>query len=172
MTTRKPQILFVCTGNIFRSLSAEFAMRAADKGGAYDFSSAGTRTRFARPLRDDVLGSISKHIGQDASAHQSRPLDEEILRKADLVVAMDLDHQRHLRDHFNIKAPLFLQISRGVQLGLPDLPDVVPDFRNQPEESARFVDYMVGRIKGEAPSFMKNLPRYLAARGVAPRPQP
>lgn len=169
---KKPRILFVCTGNIFRSLSAEFGMRAADERGAYHFSSAGTATTYARRVRGDVLAAITAN-GADAAAHKSRPLDAAIVAESDLIVAMDRDHQRFIRDTFNRHAPLFLDISRGQDAGIPDLPDVVPDYKTNPEASALFVRRTVDFIMGEKPGFMANLPRFLpsAANPVAKPPR-
>ncbi|MBU0860118.1 MAG: hypothetical protein KJ667_09275 [Alphaproteobacteria bacterium] len=157
----KPHIIFVCTGNIFRSLSAEFGMRAADTRGDFTFASAGTNTHHARRLRSDVLGAIAAHDQIDAAGHISRVLNQDIVDGADLIVAMDRDHQKYIRDTFNRHAPLYLEISRDLSEGVPDLPDIVPDYKTNPVAAAAFVNETVTRIMNERPAFLKNIRRYL-----------
>ena len=158
----RPHVVFVCTGNIFRSLSAEFGMRAADTSGDYSFASAGTDTHLRRRLRSDVLDANTAH-GINAAIHESRPLTQEIVDGADLLVAMDETHQKHIRDTFNRHAPLFLEISRGTPAGIPDLPDIIPDYKDRPAESRAYVKQAVDGIMGERAGFMANLPKFITA---------
>ena len=172
MPKRRPQIVFVCTGNIFRSLSAEFGMRAADTGNDWTFASAGTHTREGRRLRTDVLDANAAH-GVDAGGHYSRVLTAGIAEQADLLIAMDRDHQRFIREKFNRHAPLFLEVSRGLKEGVPDLPDIVPDYQNNPEAARIYVAQAVDFIMAERPAFLRNLPHFLpkiAPGPAAPRP--
>lgn len=160
------RIVFVCTGNIFRSLSAEYGARAfanrhPDLSRAFNFSSAGTHTRPHRRLRADILAAIAAHGQIDAAAHASRPLDAAIVRDATLLVALDQDHQDYIRRTFNRHAPLYLEIARGVALGIPDLPDIVPDYKTNPAAAAAGVDDTVRRIIRATPRFLQNLPHFL-----------
>lgn len=159
---RKPQVVFVCTGNIFRSLSAEFGMRAADVYGNYTFASAGTDTVNGRKLRTDVLDANAAH-GHDASIHHSRILTQDIADGADLIVAMDEGHQAFIREKFNRHAPLFLEISRGTAVSIPDLPDIVPDYKVREDEARAYVTEAINGIMGERAGFLANLPRFVPA---------
>lgn len=158
----RPHVVFVCTGNIFRSLSAEFGMRATDHAGAYVFASAGTSTHLRRRLRSDVLDANAAY-GIDAATHESRPLTQAIVDSADLLVAMDETHQKHIRDTFNRHAPLFLEISRGTPAGIPDLPDIIPDYKDKPDEARAYVKQAVDGIMAERAGFMANLHKFVPA---------
>ena len=119
-------ILFVCTGNIFRSLAAEYALRR-ELGDAVAVSSAGTDDypHVVRPnVRDYLLAK-----GLDARAHRRRTVTREILAGAELVIAMSTDHQRFLREKFHLQAPVFLEACGGACEALPDIEEVVPDYR-------------------------------------------
>lgn len=118
-------ILFVCTGNIFRSLTAEYAFRRELPTIAV--SSAGTDDypHVVRPNVRDYL--LSK--GLDVRAHKRRTVTEEILATAELVVAMSTDHQRFLREKFELQAPVFLEACGGACEPLPDIEEVVLDYR-------------------------------------------
>jgi len=118
-------IVFVCTGNIFRSLTAEYALRRELP--ALAVSSAGTDDypHVVRPnVRDYLLAK-----GLDVRAHRRRTVTPEILASAELVVAMSTDHQRFLRDKFGLAAPVFLEACGGPSEPLPDIEEVVLDYR-------------------------------------------
>ncbi len=88
-------VLFVCTGNTCRSPMAEaLAREKADRGwdGKVEFSSAGTldlESSPASPLAVEVLSEI----GIDLNTHRSTHLNEEIIKSADLIVAMAQRHK-------------------------------------------------------------------------------
>ena len=130
------RILFVCTGNIFRSLTADVALKKLLSGNrAVHVSSAGTDDypHVVRPYTRDYL--LSK--GYDVSAHQRRTLTAEIVRESSLVVAMSTDHQAIIRERFAREAPLFLEVCGVGTEWLPDIEDVIPDYRtNRPAVEA------------------------------------
>jgi len=121
-------ILFVCTGNIFRSLTAEYALRRElGPASAIAVSSAGTDDypHVVRPNVHDYL----REKGLDVSAHRRRTLTRDILAHTELVIAMSTDHQRVLREKFGIAALVFLEACGGACAPLPDIEEVVLDYR-------------------------------------------
>ncbi|WP_114855062.1 low molecular weight protein-tyrosine-phosphatase [Brachybacterium sp. YJGR34] len=95
------RILTVCTGNICRSPMAEYALRAALEAGGLDdrveIASVGTSGwEIGNPV-DPRAGALLRRHGIDASAHRARQMDDEELRRADLVLALDHDHVDPLR---------------------------------------------------------------------------
>jgi protein-tyrosine phosphatase len=120
-------VLFVCTGNIFRSLTAEYALRHA-LGGASGIvvASAGTEDfpHVVRPVvRDYLLAQ-----GLDVRSHRRRTLTSEILRDAGLVIAMSTDHRVVLTQQFNRRdVPLFTEACGLPGEPLPDVDDVIAD---------------------------------------------
>ncbi len=119
-------ILFVCTGNIFRSLAAEYALRR-ELGDSMAVSSAGTDDypHVVRPnVRDYLLAK-----GLDVRTHRRRTVSREILAGTDMVIAMSTDHQRVLREKFGVEVPLFLEACGGASEPLPDIEEVVLDYR-------------------------------------------
>ncbi|HYR35669.1 MAG TPA: hypothetical protein VEQ87_15370 [Burkholderiales bacterium] len=121
-------ILFVCTGNIFRSLTAEYALRR-ELGPQSDLvvASAGTDDypHVVRPnVRDYLLAK-----GLDVRSHQRRTVTAEMVREARHVIAMSTDHQRFLERQYNLYAPVFLEACGGACEALPDIEEVVLDYR-------------------------------------------
>ena len=85
------RVLFVCTGNICRSPFAEVVARS--KG--LDVESAGVAAyEGAEPTEDAI--AVARELGYDLSSHQARPLTEQMLERADVVVGMTAEHVRAL----------------------------------------------------------------------------
>ncbi len=121
-------ILFVCTGNIFRSLTAEYALRR-ELGAQSDLviASAGTDD-FPHVVRANVRDYLLAK-GLDVRAHQRRTLTREVLAPAERVIAMSTDHQRVLQERFGRRVPVFLEACGGACEALPDIEEVVLDYR-------------------------------------------
>ena len=119
-------IVFVCTGNIFRSLTAEYALRR-ELGPGIAVSSAGTDD-YPHVVRPNVRDYLLEK-GLDVRAHKRRTVTREILGGAQVVVAMSTDHQRLLREKFAIDVPVFLEACGGKCAALPDIEEVVVDYR-------------------------------------------
>jgi protein-tyrosine phosphatase len=124
-------VLFVCTGNIFRSLTAEYALRRElGAGSRIVVASAGTDD-YPHVVRRNVRDYLMSQ-GLDVSAHRRRTLTAEILQGAKSVVAMSTDHQRFIGERFGLRAPLFLEACGGACEALPDIEEVVLDYKTNP----------------------------------------
>jgi protein-tyrosine phosphatase len=150
------RILFVCTGNIFRSLAADMALRKLLASHAdLHVSSAGTDDypHLVRPYTGGYL--LSR--GYDVSAHKRRTLTRVILDQSHLVVAMSTDHQEWIRRQFSEEAPLFLEACGLAPEWLPDIEDVIPDYQtNRPAVEAH-VRATIDRIVELAPRMAQNI---------------
>ena len=87
--------MFVCTGNICRSPTAE--RLAASYVAAHGIpnlttSSAGTRAMIGHPIHRDAA-VVLEELGGDASSFAARQLTSKIASTADLIVTMTRDHR-------------------------------------------------------------------------------
>lgn len=100
--TAAAKVLFVCSGNTCRSPLAEALARAgaAQQLGitplevlahGLRFQSAGTSTMGGIPASEGSLAAAIE-VGLDLTAHQSQPVDLELLRAADRVYGMTRSH--------------------------------------------------------------------------------
>ncbi len=89
------RVVFVCTGNIFRSMIAEFALRFTT-GHHWVASSAGI---IARPqvIHPALIAMLAEREA-DCSTHRQTKLDAQLVSSARLIVAMGLDHQAYIRE--------------------------------------------------------------------------
>lgn len=157
------RVLFVCTGNIFRSLTAEHALRQALNGRAdIHVSSAGTvdYPHVVRPNVRDYL--LSK--GFDVSRHQRRTMTQAILEESDLVIAMSTDHRSHLQDRFGHTAALFLEACGELAGALPDIEEVVLDYQINQAAVDAHVRATIDRIVALTPRLAARLDTLLAKR--------
>ena len=140
------RVLFVCTGNIFRSLTAEYALRAEllRIGSDVVVESAGTEDfpHVVKPVVSDYL----RTRGLDVRAHRRRTLTPAML-DAGLVIAMSSEHLITLRDQFNYTtAPLFTTACGLNDEPLPDVDEAVADHTTNPRAVEAHVRAIIDRI--------------------------
>jgi protein-tyrosine-phosphatase len=167
------KVLFVCTGNAFRSLSAEFALRSALPAGSdVTVASAGIRTTAAHPIHGDVRARLTEK-GSDISKHVSRQLTQDIFDESDLVVAMGTDHLDYIQKTFGKRVPLYMEIVSGRSEGVPDNWEVIPDHKNKPVENQAYIYATIDMIFNNSAAFAKNMQAFMprpAAPSAAPKP--
>ena len=95
--------------------------------------------------------------GIDVSAHQRRTLTREILRSASYVVAMSLNHQRFMLERFAWRAPVFLEACGGACEALPDIEEVVLDYRTNPAAVDAHVRKTIDTIIEAMPRLVRSI---------------
>jgi protein-tyrosine-phosphatase len=81
------RVLFVCTGNTCRSPFAEAVARSE----GLDVESAGLAAYEGdAPPREAI--AVARELGYDLATHHARPLTDEMLERADVVVGMTAAH--------------------------------------------------------------------------------
>lgn len=156
MSGPSARILFVCTGNIFRSLTADVAVTRLLAGRRdIHVSSAGTvdYPHVVRPYTREYL--LSK--GYDVSGHARRTLTRAMIEESDLVVAMSTDHQGTIRERFGREVPLYLEVCGEPAAWIPDIEDVVPDYETNSLAVEAHVRKTIDRIVELAPRMAQNI---------------
>lgn len=156
--TRGPvrRVLFVCFGNICRSPYAEFRLRAhlddAGLDGNVDIRSVG----FISPGRGSPPEALraAAERGLDLSDHRSAVLTAELLRDADLILAMTSAQQRDLSWNYGRRDALHLGDVEPPPIPRRDLPDPVDrpieDFRAVYARIDRALEVLGGWIEENA----------------------
>jgi len=121
-------ILFVCTGNICRSPTAEGVLRSLCKeaGIELQIESAGTGDWHVGQPPDERSQHHARNRGYDLSAQRARQVRLEDFERFDMILAMDRGHLRALQKlapaHHHAKIRLFVE-----GLDVPDPYERGPD---------------------------------------------
>jgi protein-tyrosine phosphatase len=151
------RVLFVCTGNIFRSLTAEYALRdlLGPRSGIV-IASAGTEDfpHVVRPVVSDYL--LSR--GLDVSGHRRRTLMPRMLEEPGPVIAMSTEHRTFLAEQFKRRdVPLFTEACGISEEPLPDVAEVVTDHDTNPAAVEAHVRKIIDRILELTPQLARRL---------------
>lgn len=93
-------VLFVCTGNIARSASAELISRnRSPENSRLVFASAGTAAVVGSPVAEEVAVELRAR-GVPCDGHRAQQLTGEMVRHADLVLAMEGHHRQWILDEW------------------------------------------------------------------------
>ena len=151
------RVLFVCTGNIFRSLAAEYALRDV-LGARSDIivASAGTQDfpHVVNPYVKDYL--LAR--GLDVSRHCRRTLTAQILQEPGPVIAMSTEHRSVLAERFNRRGVLLFTEACGIPgEPLPDVDEAVRDHKTNPIAVGMHIRMIIDRISELTPQLANRL---------------
>ncbi len=158
-----PNILFICTGNVFRSMTAEYALKATLSFDAiYTVHSAGL---MAAP--HEIVSFVEDYLkgrGLDVSRHQPKKLTREMLDEAGLAVAMGIEHRHQLNQKFICRLPLFSEIAYGTEEPLRDVDEMVPDWRNNDAAAGAYAWSVMDYIFDGIPNFITRMHSFVQVR--------
>ncbi len=128
MTTKPFSILFVCTGNICRSPTAEavFRHRLREEGAQMHVThdSAGTSSHHVGEPPDPRSQAVLKERGIDMSDLRARNVAAQDFYTFDLILAMDRSHldalQRQAPADVTATIALYMEYATGKPLDVPD----------------------------------------------------
>jgi protein-tyrosine phosphatase len=156
---KKKSVLFVCTGNIFRSVSAEYCLKqylSKNKIDGWEVGSAGIIAAKER-VDPKVLETLSK-LGVKNIDHKQRKLDPELLKRYDVIVAMAENHVRFINEKLGSKrAILFNELASGKKESVLDVEDEVADPKNNRRAVEKKLERTVKYINEKTPALFSNM---------------
>ena len=142
-------VLFVCTGNICRSPTAEAIFRklATDAGMAVTADSAGTHGYHVGEPPDPRAQKAAAKRGYDLSALRARTIEGADFRRFDLILAMDQEHHAILSRIAGSSAEHKLKLMMSYARRFKDR-DVPDPYYGGPQGFERVLDMLEDAAKG------------------------
>jgi histidine triad (HIT) family protein len=151
-------VLFVCTGNTFRSMIAECLFKkylADNKISGWKVGSAGiiAKKNYIDPKTIESL----KRLGIKRIGHRQRKLTKNMLGMYDVIVVMDETHRDFIRSELNYRnVLLFNELAINKHSSIWDI-DEVKDFETDRKAVEKKIERTVKYIYREIPALFKNI---------------
>ena len=151
-------ILFVCTGNVFRSVAAEYCFKKYLSENNIEGWKVGSAGIFAEPASVDpkILETLQE-FGIDASEHQQRRLTQAMLTEYDAVVGLAENHIEFMKSEFGYRHALLLNdLALGETTSIWDIENEVPDYHTNRAAVEEKLERTVKEIHSKIPDVYKN----------------
>ena len=157
-------VLFICKGNVFRSMAAEKCMLYYIKQhniSNINVRSAGIGVKPQKPLKA-VIQRLSFYVGH--FEHTPKQIDKQLVRWADIIIAMGLNHKEYINQKFNTKTYLFNEVAYNLYKPVLDfeerLPDISLPVTDKEEKVRQYAYYTIDYICKAIPEIIRNLKKY------------
>ncbi|HRS42538.1 MAG TPA: hypothetical protein P5530_01515 [Candidatus Diapherotrites archaeon] len=149
-------ILFVCAGNIFRSMCAELLLKKflLEDHKKTKVSSAGITAR-----QQEIHPVVKEELNKrkiDYSKHKQRKVTKEILDSSDVVVSMTNFHKGFLKEKFNRDSVLFNELCFYENEDFLDYSDILQE-TNSKEKAEEYIRIAIKKIEEGCKNLSKKL---------------
>ena len=152
-------ILFVCTGNVFRSMIAEHCLKdyiKKNKIKYYNVDSCGIAVE-KQSSRKEVIARLAEH--HIKVKHHYKEIDLKQINWADIIIAMSKNHRKYIKENFGVKTYLFNELAIGKKIGVLDFGEFNPKIKSLKETKMQiniklYANYMVDYIYSKTLNFV------------------
>jgi len=148
------KVLFVCTQNVFRSLSAHHLMHKYVKDNninGYEIDSCGTIAYDWESPYQHTL-NLLKEKGVSIKNHKNKKITKEMCNESNFIICMTNDHKDFITKNFKVESYLFNEIAINKNTDLED--DNEANFSCSLNQ---FIDKTVNYIDKNIPNLVEGL---------------
>ena len=152
------RILFVCTGNVFRSMSAEYLLKKYLKDHkifGWKVNSAGIIAK-KQSIDPETIKTLKK-LGIKNINHKQKKLTKRMLEEYDVIIPMAENHQRFINLEFNFKTLLFNELATDTRKSIWDIKDDVKDYKTNRRAVEKKIRTTIKNISRNMPLLFKSL---------------
>ncbi len=157
LSSRAMNILYICTGNVFRSMSAEYLTKKYIMDNHLSHlivSSAWTVANPEVPFSETIERLV--FYGCDASHHLQRRISPEILWAQDLIICMAEHHRQSIRSLW-YDAVLFNEIAYGISKDVLDDTEYMQQYWSETFDISSYVPIIVDYLHNAIPIIVRKL---------------
>ena len=146
-------ILFICTANVFRSMSAHYLLKEYANNNNLDIfvDSAGI---VANPYDTPYPQTLQElfNLGVNAYSHKNKKINQELIDWADYIIGMTTQHKRIIEEDFDKKVYLFNELAFDKKTNLLDESEARFAF-----DLDEFIEQTVAHINSGIPEIAKKV---------------
>lgn len=152
----KVKVLFVCTGNVFRSVIAEYCLKnylrkkkikniiVGSAGVGIEVSKSGKMNSYVVQR----LKGLGFHIN-----HKQKKLTGEMLKDSDVVIAMHKEHKDFIEKNYGLYVPLFNEIALDRNVSVSDI-DSISEGPNREKIVHKHINETVNHVYQNTPKIL------------------
>jgi len=95
---------------------------------------------------------VLQSLGIDVSHHIQTKITPTVVDAYDLIIAMAIDHQQFVKEHFGRNIPLFNEIAIGEHTSVLDIKEAFPDAEKESEDENRHIVWTIHYIHDHIPA--------------------
>lgn len=156
---KKKSILFVCTGNIFRSVSAEYSLKkylSDNKIKGWSVSSAGIIAK--KVQLDKKILEVLENKGIKIINHKQKKLTKKMLNDYAIVIAMAQNHVDFIKSKLEHRSVLlFNELAANKKTSVLDVGDEIKDCLTNRKAVEMKIESTIEYIFSKIPPLFSNI---------------
>lgn len=156
------KILFVCTANIFRSVSAHYIIQDYVLKNNLEIlvSSAGIEVDESLIFDDTITDTLFK-FGIDATEHIPRQITKKIIEDFDLIVVMGKNHFDYIKKNFDLEPIFFNEIISNSKTPVMDVTEIFSENKRATKGWTEYIIKVITCFYDNKEKFIENYKKFL-----------
>jgi protein-tyrosine phosphatase len=154
----KRKILFVCSGNVFRSMSAEYLLKKHlidNKINDWEVDSAGITAK-TQEIDSKTTETLNK-LGIKKINHKQKKLNKKMLKEYNVIISMGENHQEFIKKKYNYESLMFNEILYNQKIPILDIHEKVKDYKTNRKIVEKVIEDTINNISKDIPKLFEKI---------------